>query len=297
VTYIRSTPDHQQFKHYQLGLASLTFSNPYSWELANRAGGELGSLVASTNLIWGIPSFSGALALKSAPKPTTDEVVELEIEGEGDDRPGRRLMDILSIKWLSDSRRGINHSRHLVPIRDPAGNLIVWENPYARPLIQTYTHASFIANWEQALAALRKDAGDHLYVQADPGVFTDHRAPGADEEIVLKTLKATDTQYRFVANSSAGFWLFLADTWHPGWRASIDDQPVPVYPAQVLGKAVFVPPGQHGIKIYFKSASFRLGAAVSAAALLCLLIYAAIVCGRRMGQQRQGQKNAPAAVR
>ncbi len=281
VSYIRSTPDHDQFKHYQLGLASLTFSNPYTWELGNRARGELNSLVASTNLIWGIPSFSGALALKSAPKPTIDEVVELELEGQADDRPGSRLMDILSVKWLSDSRRGITPSRHLVPIKDPTGNVIVWENPYARPLVQTYTQARFVANWEQALDALRQGAADHLHVEADPGEFAEPIAPGADNEIVLKTLKSSDTQYRFVANSEAGFWLFLADTWHPGWRARIDDQPVPVYRAQVLGKAIFVPPGKHGVKIYFKSASFRLGAAISAAALAGLLVYAAIACGRR----------------
>ncbi|MBP6723265.1 MAG: hypothetical protein KA137_00405 [Halioglobus sp.] len=281
VSYIRSTPNHDQFKHYQLGLPSLTFSNPYSWELGSRTSSTLNSLVASANVIWGIPSFSGALALKSAPKPMTDEVVELEVEGEGDDRPGARLMDILSIKWLSDSRRGITPSRHLVPIKDPAGNVIVWENPYARPLVQTYTRARFVANWEQALDALRQGAADHLYVEADPGEFADPKAPDADDEIVLKTLKSSDTQYRFVANSEAGFWLFLADTWHPGWRARIDDQPVPVYRAQVLGKAIFVPPGKHGVKIYFKSASFRLGAAVSAAALVGLLIYAAILGGRR----------------
>jgi uncharacterized integral membrane protein len=41
------------------------------------------------------------------------------------------------------------------------------------------------------------------------------------------------------------------------------------------------------VKIYFKSASFRLGAAISAAALSGLLVYAAIACGRRVKARRQ----------
>ena len=273
VKYIKAQEDGEYFKHFQLGISPLTFISPSSGKLRNATALELNHLVASTNLLWGIPSFSGALALKSYRKPITNDVVTREIEGNADDRAGSRVMDILSIKWVSDKRRGVTTSRHLVPVRDAKGKLIVWENPHARPMIQTYRQARFVADAEEALVALQENSQDNLYVEAEPGEFADLSVPAVNEKIILKTLKKSATQYRFVSNSKSGYWLFLADTWYPGWKATIDDRPVNVYTAQVLGKAVYVPPGEHGIKIYFRSDSFRLGALVFIVTLVCLLLY------------------------
>jgi hypothetical protein len=49
----------------------------------------------------------------------------------------------------------------------------------------------------------------------------------------------------------AGAWLYYADAYHPGWHAEIDRKAVPVYPANMAFKAVFVPAGSHKIRFYF----------------------------------------------
>lgn len=272
--YIRAQENASLFRHLQLGLVTLTFSSPYSDALEGRTRHELNNLVASTNLLWGIPSFSGALALMPRPKPLTDEAVRLEIGGSGDSRPGARLMDILSIKWISGNTPGTATSRHLRPVKNANGQRIVWENPYARPMIQTYPTARFVANAEEALQALQADQpGGLLYVEADPAPLP-QPAPGpTDASIRLQTVRASPTRYRFLSSAESGYWLFLADSYHPGWKASIDEQPANIYPAQVLGKALFIPAGEHRVKIYFQSDSFRLGALVSLATALCLLLY------------------------
>ena len=205
-------------------------------------------------------------------------------------------MDILSIKWISKSLPDATTSKHLVPIKDAGGKLVLWENPYALPMIQTYPRAQFVDNAQQALDALQADASLSLYVEADPSNFADIALPNeaADAGTNLKTLKKTATQYRFISNSGSGFWLFLADSYYPGWQATIDDKPVEVYPAQVLGKAIFVPPGEHGIKIFFRSDSFRLGAVVSLLAGVCLLLYALTFAVRRY-TRRQTESGNPRA--
>lgn len=284
VRYIKSQRDAASFKHFQLGLVSLTFSSANSNALEGRTRQELNNLVASTNLLWGIPSFSGALALKSSRKPMTNEVVTAEIQGSADDRPGARLMDLLSIKWVSKSIPGSSTSRHLKPVKGASGQTLVWENPHALPMIQTYPKARFVANAEEALVALQAQTSAQLYVEADPAAFASSAADAtaaADKKIALQTVRASPTRYRFLANSQSGFWLYIGDTYYPGWKASIDDSPTRVYPAQVLGKALFVPAGEHRIKVYFQSDSFRLGALLSGLTVICLLLYGSWAARRR----------------
>ncbi len=66
---------------------------------------------------------------------------------------------------------------------------------------------------------------------------------------------------------TAGF-VVLADTYYPGWRATIDGQRIPVYRADYLLRAVYVPAGQHTIRFSFLPVDFVVGAVVSGLTLL-----------------------------
>jgi hypothetical protein len=70
--------------------------------------------------------------------------------------------------------------------------------------------------------------------------------------------------------------LVLADTFYPGWRATIDGQPVPVYRANSVVRAVIVPAGTHTVTYSFWPTDFIVGAAVSGLVFLAavgLLLY------------------------
>jgi hypothetical protein len=49
----------------------------------------------------------------------------------------------------------------------------------------------------------------------------------------------------------AGFVL-LNDVWHPWWRASVDDTEAEILKANVLFRAVQVPPGRHTVRFEFE---------------------------------------------
>jgi uncharacterized membrane protein YfhO len=76
--------------------------------------------------------------------------------------------------------------------------------------------------------------------------------------------------YELAVHTPAPVWLFLADANYPGWHAYIDGREAPVYSAQLLGKAVYLPAGNSRVEICFESASFRWGLAVTVASL-CLM--------------------------
>ena len=69
-------------------------------------------------------------------------------------------------------------------------------------------------------------------------------------------------------------WLFLSDTWYPGWQARIDGARTTLFPANVGGRAVWVPGGEHEVEFLFRSGSLRLGGLLALLASLCLALIA-----------------------
>ena len=69
--------------------------------------------------------------------------------------------------------------------------------------------------------------------------------------------------------------LVLADACFPGWTATIDGRPAPILCANVLTRAVEVPPGDHVIRFEYQAPGFLAGVAATAGALaLCALLLA-----------------------
>ena len=54
-------------------------------------------------------------------------------------------------------------------------------------------------------------------------------------------------------------WLFLGDTWYPGWTATIDGREAPIRRANVFGRAVRVPGGRHRVVFRYRSNGFKRG--------------------------------------
>lgn len=61
-----------------------------------------------------------------------------------------------------------------------------------------------------------------------------------------------------VTTTAAGY-LILLDTYYPGWIATVDGDPTPIYPANTIGRAIYVPPGEHLVKFQYRPLSFRVG--------------------------------------
>ena len=53
--------------------------------------------------------------------------------------------------------------------------------------------------------------------------------------------------------------LFLADSYYPGWRATVDGREEEIFRADSLFRAVRVPAGEHAVRFSFEPASFYLG--------------------------------------
>lgn len=65
-------------------------------------------------------------------------------------------------------------------------------------------------------------------------------------------------------------FLFISETWYPGWRVYIDDKPTKLYRANFAFRGVFVNSGSHRIRFVYHPMSFFRGLQISALALILL---------------------------
>jgi uncharacterized membrane protein YfhO len=67
-------------------------------------------------------------------------------------------------------------------------------------------------------------------------------------------------------------YLILTDTYYPGWRARVDGKESPIMRANLLFRAISLPAGQHEVEFSYEPASSKIGAAVSLATLLAIVV-------------------------
>jgi uncharacterized membrane protein YfhO len=60
-----------------------------------------------------------------------------------------------------------------------------------------------------------------------------------------------NTRVEIDADSPDGGYVVLNDVWHPWWRAEIDGHHAPIIRANVLFRAVALPPGRHRVTFTF----------------------------------------------
>jgi hypothetical protein len=61
-----------------------------------------------------------------------------------------------------------------------------------------------------------------------------------------------NTDVTVEADSPDGGWIVLNDLWHPWWFATVDGQAAEIQRANVLFRAVAVPPGRHAVRFTFR---------------------------------------------
>ena len=60
-----------------------------------------------------------------------------------------------------------------------------------------------------------------------------------------------NTQVRVSVDAPDGGWLVLNDVWHPWWRVEVDGVAAPLLRANVIFRAVALPPGARQVRFFF----------------------------------------------
>ena len=124
----------------------------------------------------------------------------------------------------------------------------VYENPRALPRVMLATE------WRKAdFDEMIRDGG---WPEVDPRrtVLLEQApagAPAAPAGGTARIAHYRNTDIAVEVDAPGGGFLVLNDVWHPWWRASVDGRPAEILKANVLFRAVVVPPGIHTVRFTF----------------------------------------------
>jgi hypothetical protein len=162
------------------------------------------------------------------------------------------LANLLGLRWIVTGAPIETMDRSLtaddLPLIARTAHGYLYENPAAldRVLFATDTRP---ADFSQLLADGKwpgVDLRTTVLLEATPAAALQRR-PGQ-----VRIVGYRNTVVVLEADSPDGGWVVLNDLWHPWWFAEVDGKPAEMLRANVLFRAVAVPPGRHTVRFAFR---------------------------------------------
>ncbi|MGE3820719.1 MAG: YfhO family protein [Isosphaeraceae bacterium] len=151
-----------------------------------------------------------------------------------------------------------------------AGTALIHRVPNVPPRARLVGRPFYARDEADAIAAidlLGPRIGERLVVE-DP----DRPLPETASPTGVARITVDDPEHVVVETDSTDpAYLALADTFDPGWSATIDGTPAPIRPAWLTFRAVFLAPGSHRVEFRYRPAGFLTGLSVTSAGLLLAL--------------------------
>jgi hypothetical protein len=145
------------------------------------------------------------------------------------------------------------------PLAFSDNNSFVYENlsPYPRAfvvhqMIRVNTPAEAMAYFETA----NLDPRQTVVIESNESLPAPAKSSTPGAAVIIRE---TPQYIELKVNAAAAGYLVLLDTYYPGWAARVGGQPAPIYRANYVSRAVFVPSGEHTLIFEYRPLSFRLG--------------------------------------
>lgn len=266
----------------QLGNFLAGCRNPVAFEWAKHA------MLCNANVAFGVAQAQGCDPLS----PRRHDAFAQVFDAPGTPHGTReRIFDLWDAGYLVEMR-GVQ-PLDIPALQDPARGFLL--NPHEPAL----SRATLVSGWEsyedpQALLARllspEHDPRQAVLLEAAPGGPAPPAAKAPVGACDLIGYDVAPNRIQAAWHVGRGGMLRILETWAPGWQATVNGQPAPVYRADFLFLAVPVPEGSVQVELTYRPASLPLGAALSAAGILGLFVCFA------GGKRRAGAGRHPSEV-
>jgi hypothetical protein len=113
------------------------------------------------------------------------------------------------------------------------------------------------------------DPRKNIIIEGDKGL--DNKEGVLAKPVTYKKLK--NYEYIYTTEADIESYLYVADTYDPGWKAIVDGKPTDIIKANHAFRAVYLPPGKHTVVMTFTPKGYILGKKLSLLGIVILLLY------------------------
>lgn len=161
----------------------------------------------------------------------------------------------------------INMTRYKPVFED--GETVVLQNQTALPRASLYYNAESETDSVKAVEELVAGFDFRNKLLVDKENPTQYK-PGENDTLEITNYSADRVDFQ--VKTQNGAYLFLSDTFYPGWQVSINGKSGVILRADSVFRAVEVPPGDTHIEMIYSPGSFKAGVVISITSLVILLI-------------------------
>jgi hypothetical protein len=177
--------------------------------------------------------------------------------------------------------------------------LQVIERPTALPRVHLVSNWDMRASPEAARSWLETRVLPRNFAVVEPTALLNGRAVRTSVPAPLPSAPAGDvtaidyrlTSIRADTESPSPNLLVVADTWYPGWRATVDGQEAAIFRVNGTFRGVLVPAGRHHVGMTYVPNGLRLGGGLSAIGLVIVAV--GWITGRRTLATVPSERDAP----
>jgi hypothetical protein len=224
------------------------------------------------------------------PRPRSDLRISLNAPPEEPPPAARRrLLDLAAVRLVMVLPPTLRQPDFQAFVRDaglqrrasPGAELELFENPHVLPRAFVTYRAASAPPTAELLPLLARESFDPLAESFVEGAGLP-AADGAPARGTAATIVRDDAQVVEIdATLAAPGLVVLADTYYPGWTATVDGAPAPILPTNHLFRGVPAPAGTHRIRFAYRPRSLVLGGALSLLGAIALAVAASRTTRRR----------------
>ena len=166
-----------------------------------------------------------------------------------------------------DSAVGNGASKAFAPVAVTPNGITIFENPNALPRFRFIRRITPAQDLASALSLMNRPGFDPAEEAVVEGISGDLEMSSG--RILSEKLEATRLQWD-VETSGRSFFV-AADSFFPGWTATVDGQPVPIYAVYGCVRGILIETaGRHHVEMHFVPPGFVAGLACTGLGLLLL---------------------------